>query len=740
MRRLAPWLAICTAALAVTIGTLYWRNRAEQAGSLPKPPAPLENSLNASATGWEWSYSAAGQPKVEIRAAEFKHVKDPSVFDLAAVELKIFHQDGMKFDRVISPKAQFSLGEGTLRSDAEVEITLGLTDADGPPGRLIGIKTSGVTFENKTGRADTDQHAVFRLDVGEGEGEGATYDPQTRELRLKSKVKLVWRGNGQPGAPMRIEAGELVYKEAEGKVLLMPWSKFSRDTLSMTGGSAEITLENGNIRLVSAGAAKGVDQRDGRRTEFAADQLEMIFRDGGVVEKIIGQSNARLDSVSPTAQTKVSSDRLDLSFDSGNGSATLRRAIASGNSVARSIPVAKPGVAVPETRVLKAEIIEMALRPSGGEMEQIDTHARGTLEFLPNRAGQRRRLLEAERMSIQYADANRLKSFRGIQAATVTDADPTVAGSERQRTWSDDLQADFDLKSGDLTRLEQWGKFRYESGERRARSERALVEPQRDWITLTGGARVWDLTGATDADTILLDQKNQTTDATGDVRTVRQPEKPGEEPVRAMAQKMRTANGNTKIRYEGNARLWQGGNRLDGGVIEIDRPARQLRANGGITNTLTEREGGPTVVKAASLVYSDKDRVALYEGNVLMTRPALTVRSKKLRAYLSNEPSEETSATVPDSGLDRAFAEGAVEILQKDGPRSRVGKGEVADFYAADNRVVMDGAPAELADSMPGQRPTITRGQKLTWFGDADKLLVDGADAQPAVSSLRRKK
>lgn len=740
MRRLAPWLGASIAALAALVGTVYWRTRAEQAEALPKPPPPLEASLTASASGWQWSYSAEGRPKVEIRAAAFKHVKEPSVFDLAGVELKIFHQDGQKFDRVVSPKAQFSVGEGTLRSDAEVEITLGLTQADAPPGRLIGIQTSGVTFDNKTGRADTDQHAVFRLDVGEGEADGASYDPQTRELRLKSNVKLLWRGQGAASPPMRIETAELIYKEAEGRIFLLPWSKFSRATLAMAGASAEIIVENGNIRLVSAAKASGKDKRAGRETSFGADQLELIFRDGGVVEKITGQSNARLESRSTTGQTIVTASRLDLSFEDENGDATLRRAFASGKSVARSVPVVRPGRPAPETRVLQAEIIEMRLRPGGEDIEQIDTHARGTLEFLPSRPGHRKRLLEAERMSVQYGEKNQLKYFRAVQASTVTESDPAIPGSQRQLTWSDDLQADFDSSSGELTRLEQWGKFRYESGERQARAERAVMEPLKDWIVLSGGARIWDSTGSTDAASIFLDQKRQTTEASGDVRSVRQADKPGEEPARATAQRMHTWENNALIRYEGAARLWRGSNRLEGREIVIDRAARQIRASGGITSSLADRGQPATVVKAATMRYSDAERIAFYEGRVVLTRQGLTVRSDRLRAYLTGEASEETSATIPDSGLDRAFAEGSVEIAQKDGARLRAGKGDTADFYSAENRVVLDGAPAELADSQPNQRPTLTRGRKLTWFGDTDKLLVDGAESQPAVSSLRRKK
>ncbi len=741
MRRFAPVIGIVIAGIAAAIALVYVQSRAQQVGTASQPPARLPETLNASASGWEWSYSAAGRPMIEVRAKDFKHVRDPSVFDLEGVELRIFHQEGQKFDRVVSPKARFSLGEGTLKSDTDVEITMGLTEGDAPAGRLIGIQSSGVTFENKTGRAETDQHATFSLDVGQGEADGATYDPQTRELHLKRNVKLIWRGHDSSSPPMYIEAGELVYKEADEKIYLMPWSKFSRQNLVMTGGSAEIRLENGNIRLVSAGEASGVDTQETRQVEFAADQLEMIFADGGVVQKITGQTNARLRSTSKTAKTTVTSDRLDMSFAGSNGGATLRQAVASGKGVAESVPVAAPGAPRPETRLLKAEVIEMKMREGGEEIEQIDTHAHGTLEFLPNRPGQRRRLMEGERMSIEYGAGNQLQSFRSVQVATTTEPDPAVKGSLRQRTWSQDLKADFDPKSGSLSRLEQWGKFRYEEGERQAKSERAVMDSSKNVITLTGAARVWDPGGSTDAERIEMDQKSGATQASGQVKTVRVPEEKGENTIRAAGDRMTTSDGNRKIRYEGQARVWQGENRVEGAEIEIDRTAQLLLAKGAVSHTMKDgKSAGATVVKADSMRYSDREKAAFYKGNVVLNRTGLVVRSDSLRAYLDSGRTEETSATLPDSGLDRAFAEGNVEIVQQDGRRQRAGVGSVADYYVTDNRVVLDGAPAQLTDSLPGLRPTVTRGRKLTWFGNADKLLVDGADSQPAVSSLRRKK
>ena len=44
-----------------------------------------------------------------------------------------------------------------------------------------------------------------------------------------------------------------------------------------------------------------------------------------------------------------------------------------------------------------------------------------------------------------------------------------------------------------------------------------------------------------------------------------------DEPLHARAKKMRFTDGNLQIRYDGNAVLWQGANRLQADVVEIDR-------------------------------------------------------------------------------------------------------------------------------------------------------------------------
>ncbi|MDX2177943.1 MAG: hypothetical protein SFV18_00020, partial [Bryobacteraceae bacterium] len=170
MRRFGPWLGLLALAAIAGVGVAYRTALERQRRDTPPPPKSLEQGLTAKATEWAWSQTVGGKTLVEVRAKDFRQVREPAVTELKGVELKIFDDDGNHFDRVTSASAEFSVADGKLYSDGDVEITLGEAVEGQPQGRLLGIRTSGVTFENKTGKAETDRRATFSLDVGEGEG------------------------------------------------------------------------------------------------------------------------------------------------------------------------------------------------------------------------------------------------------------------------------------------------------------------------------------------------------------------------------------------------------------------------------------------------------------------------------------------------------------------------------------------------------------------------------------------
>ena len=101
-----------------------------------------------------------------------------------------------------------------------------------------------------------------------------------------------------------------------------------------------------------------------------------------------------------------------------------------------------------------------------------------------------------------------------------------------------------------------------------------------------------------------------------------------------------------------------------------------------------------------------------------------------MRSFLNNDKSDS------DSRIDKAYADGKVEIVQAGRQRSRVGTGEHAEYYTADGKVVLTGGEPMLKDSVRGD----TRGAKLTYFTDDDRLVVDGDPQKPARTELKKKR
>jgi len=750
MRRTRRFFLLAVVVVAGAVAAKYYLQREQQIAAAPAAPKALPLNTQAAGKDWVYAHTVDNRPVVEIRARDMRQVQNPDQTRLDHVELKLFHKQGKEYDLVKSAAAVFDQASGALTSPGEVEIKLAVP-AEGPPReRLLSILSSGVRFEQETGKATTDQPASFRFDRGDGKAVGADYDPNTRELHLRSQVELRWGINGPPDRVMLIDAGDLFYREQESKVYLTAGARLRRGTMTLEASDAVITLEDGEIRQVEARQARGADKQPTRQVDYAADELQMLFGPKGAVEKITGEKKARLDAVSDSGRTTMSGHRLDLEMDAAGGDSLLRRALASGSSLLESKPAARTGVQTPATRVLRSEVIELFMRAGGEEVDRIETHTPGTIEFLPNHPSQRRRQLEGERMWIHYAAGNRLQSFRSVNSRTRTDNEPKKGQKTAPPsiTSSRNLTAEFDPTTNEMTKLEQWDEFRFEEGDRRATAERATLDAKSNIITLDVKARMSDAAGSVTADRILMDQKTSDFTAEGNVTSIRAPERQRastsvlsqDEPLQARSRRMVSRDNNRQVIYEGDAMLWQSSNRLRAGRIEIDRAAQVLKAHQQVVSQFVDQKkpkpgaaakSAPAFVevKADEMTYSDKDRLAHYQGGAVLNRAGLEVRSREIRAFLKAQEKESS-----DSSLDRAIADGAVTILQSDAERSRRGASEHAEYYAGEEKVILSGGHPQLIDSKKGT----SRGRQLTWFANNDRLLVEGAPAQPVVSRITR--
>ena len=755
------WLLLV--ALAAILGGIAYQYRAQlkrQARNAPPTPAPLSNELSSSAEHWHYRDTnlKTNHIRSDVDAASFQQTKDASRADLRDVAMKIYSKDGKTFDLVKSAAASFNTAEKSLYSQGDVEITLDLPIEGQPANQPTVIKTSGLTCDSSSGRVDTDQPASFVFEKGDGKSTGATYDPSNHELLMKRDVEIHWIPSDPKAMPMKIEAATLAWHELTSEIWLKPWGRMTRGTTIVEGNEVVVKLEEKVIRKITAINADGSDLDPNRKLRYAADELAMDFDDSGVARKIEGNRSATLVSTTAASETAVTASRVDMDFDTSEGESVLTHVTATGNAAVNSKPLPAPGRTLSESHILRSQSLEMKMRPGGREMESVVTHAPATLEFLPNLPVQHHRLLEGNDFVIAYGPQNRLDHFHAANAKTHTD--PTAAERARNRqpssTSSRELDARFDAKTGRLATIQQTGDFAYEEADRRARAAKASMDADQNSIVLDSSARMWDATSSTAGDHIRLDQRTGDFQAEGNVASSRLPDRDqkknsemlsGDDPIQTTARKMDSRNRNRQIHYEGGVSMWQGANRIQADVVDLDRnqdaAKRTLIADGHVATSLWDApkdEGQKkavtpvlTEVRAAHMVYTESNRLTHYTGGVQLNRPGLQVKSQELRAFLA-----ESGA---DSRLDKAYADTNVEIFSTSKDRSRTATGDHAEYYAGEQKVIVRGPRVRMVEKIfANPQPNVTEGREATYFVNDDRLLMTGEPEKPGNTRFNRKK
>lgn len=804
LRRYSLLLSTAAGILALFVAYTYVHRAASERQHPPNPVTRIPPGLQATATAFRWGKDdpQTNCPIVRATAASYEAIQEPSTFELKDMRLRLYNKGCSWYTYVQTSKAEFDEWSGVMTAKGDALIIMKVPAGKEPgdqqaTANLVHVRTSSIHYETKTGKVDTNAPAAFQFANGSGHSVGADYDPTTHDLHMKSQVSLDWLGHGPAANAMHIEAGELRYEEDKGKVYLSPWSRLKRHNTVINAAASEVTLADGVLQQVDSLDATGTDQEESRRVEYGAKRMVALFNDDGDMTQITASPEARLLSTEAASKTSVTANKAVLKFDiqpeTVNGeerhSSILHQALATGNAIVDSSPVLQPGVKPADTRILRSQSIQLEMRPGGREIQSLRTDAPGQLEFKPNQPDRAHRWMDGERIQIAYGDANAIDSFHATKVTTRTEKplpqDKRIGKNGKPApplppalTWSDGLTAKFAPNSSDLTTLEQKGNFRYEEGLRHASSASAFLEQSSNKITLTGAARVWDDTGSTLGDTILLDQQNGDMDATGNVASTRQPDQQKgrqksslldqSQPLQARADKMLTRDNNLNIHYDGHAVLWQGANRLQADLVVIDRDEETLHATGHVISQLVDNQNNDTapqtaaaqgvrlepvvektpprkkktappiftVVHAPELFYRDDQRLAHYTGGVTLLRDQMTVTSKELRAFLTQDDANKDKERDSGTSLDHAFADGDVKVVQTTAGRTRTGTSDHCEYYPKDSKVILNGGLAKMADTRKGT----TVGQQLTYYSSTDHVIVEGKPKQPVVTDMNRRR
>lgn len=774
MRRLGRLIASLFLVLLISTGVIYYYQRQKAEANATPPPAPLPDGVAGTADRWQWTHTVDGRPMVEISAREYRMIQNPSRVELEDVELRIFGGDTTAYDLVKSKRADVDTRAKTMYSEGEVEIVMRIPNDGRPiPERPMTIRSSKVYFETESGKARTEEKTFFQFAEGTGEALGAQYNPQSKEVILEREAHFNFVNGENAGIPTRVWAAHALYLETAAKVELTGPTRMERQNLAIDAGDATIELADGIIRRIETRNLTGTDHFPNRDLAFGGDFVEMKYRSDGSLEEIASDGNSRLDAVTPTSRSESRSAKMNLLFREGREDAELEKSFARGAASLRAIPLGKAAATQPQ-RILQAEEIEMQMRPGGAEAERLLTHTPGTLTFLPATAEQRHRKLVADRMTMHYGAANSLERFEATKARTESQpAESSVAAAKKAkldapailRTQSETLEARFAVDSGEMLWMKQSGNFQFTEGSRRGKANSATLQQAEKYNLLDGNAQILDATGSLQADRIRTQEPSGDLVAEGHVVSTRKPDKKagpkdgkskdlalpgGDDTLQATAARMLTRNRNQHIQYEGAAKLWQGANRLHADTAIIDREAQTLEGIGNVFSQIEEhRKPAPTgseakvdskqspnvkasptytLINAAKMRYEESDKIARYEGNVRMRRTSLSVDSKTMRMHLKETETGETE-------LEKAFADGDARILMSEPGNVRRGGGEHVEYYPATEKMVLYGGSPFFDDQKEGA----TRGRRLTYFSNEDRLIVESGDAAPAVSVIRRK-
>lgn len=171
-------------------------------------PARLGIDIQQTANGFTYSQSNKGHTFFTIHASKLVQRKNGGQATLHDVAITLYGPEGSnRADKIYGSDFDYDPQSGIATAKGEVQIDLaGLGavpalqngaagDAQGQS-NTIHVKTSGLTFNSKTGDAFTSDYMEFQTPKAAGHSTGASYNSKTGLLVLKSQAQITTSTNG----------------------------------------------------------------------------------------------------------------------------------------------------------------------------------------------------------------------------------------------------------------------------------------------------------------------------------------------------------------------------------------------------------------------------------------------------------------------------------------------------------------------------------------------------------------
>ena len=709
----------------------------------------LSTEVSRSTEGFTLSKSEAGHTLFTIHAARAIEYKQGGRAQLHDVGIIVYGKSGDRFDQISGGDFQYDPQSGEVVAAGDVEIDLeangqGSLRPDQAPPReqknLIHIRTRGLTFSQKTGIASTPNNVEFRLPQASGSARGAIWDSNAGILTLPAAVNM--RSTGP--YPSQVTAARAVLTRSPHQAVLddaheTDAERDMRSTKVIVYLAADNRIQRmqaEDLKTIAHSAAKKNAEYHGQAAngEFFFDrqsQLRSAVLRGGVAVDSTGDQpmrgsaeNARVRFANRHwAAIHAEQDVHLLQSGGGSKNAQSTELIADAfNLLADSRGVPSKG------KTSGAARIEIQPAPSPGAPAGEPT------------------VVTAGGFDASFSSQGRLKALHGEPDAKIT-SPAALAGQPPRVSTSDSLDAAFD-SHGAVATIVQNGRVHFDDGSRQAFAQHGRYTPQDNLLTLTGAARVQQADGNTTALRMRMNRSTGDFSAEEQVKTTfvsSQPNPAGAllasgSPIHVTAPSLTGSRASGVAHYSGGARLWQDANIIQAPDMDFDHAHRVIVAQGSsaqaVTSSLVQNDSNgkqtPVNVTAARLTYADDQRRIHCEGNVVARSADGTLQADVLDIYL--QPRGQANAPATPSRIEHSIAQGHVLLQQA----ARTGRGDRLAYTSADQKFVLTGGPARLPQVEDAQHG-ITRGDRLVFFRNDERVLVESAGADRALTETRIK-
>jgi lipopolysaccharide export system protein LptA len=801
---LRRWILITAALLLAILAGFFIYGRRRLRHIEKDLPARLGINIQQTASGWSLSRSSQGHTLFTLKASKLVQLRAGHAL-LHNVDITLYGPPGSgRQDRISGSDFDYNQNDGVATSRGDVEIELEGEGKSGPPSgkngnNTIRVRTSGLTFAQKTGEASTTQRVDFALPRATGSAVGADYNAKTGVVILNSQVHITTSSKGKAAT---VEAGHATILRDSQQALLtnaiLEYEKASGRADQATvhfrkDGTAEKVDAQGHVRLHADSGAE-VDAQTaeillnpksqplqatvGGGVQFASERPNQTMR-GSAQEGTLLFAAAATGSGEPT-RLRHAEFRRDVRFDTvaaglaNDPRGRMERQVEAGTMNLDFVPQANGrGVEARKAIADGSPVVTMRQTPSRGAGHSMRISGDQLVATLAG--GNRLRTLDGfgnTQVQDESSDGARDTTRGDVLHATFVEEPAKVqpkrstparqtGGAHRKKAAAPATETSLEtaVQDGHVTLTEIPGKKSGESASPATLTgwaEHAEYHGQNQVLQMTGHPRIVEGEAMQlSAEQIDYHRDTQNAAATGDVKATytqaaagktpgqAAPSMGGSGPVHVIADHAALDHAKNQSVFYGTpqapARMWQDTDSLLAPVIAIDRSKGLLKAWGEETGTEPEVEvnfaGGssrsmrpaePSEVHSRTLVYSDGERLADFQGDVRAAQGDAAIHAEEARVYLkpkasAEKPEAKSSAGKRGSQLDRLVATGNVVFTEP----GRRGNGEKLVYTADDEKYVLTGTPAAPPRLWDRNQGTTT-GDALIFSSQTDKVQVMG--------------